>query len=479
MALIDDVWAGLGGDPSTTRLLAGPLRPTGALPSSFAVEAFGAASFAAVGLAIAELTAEGATVTVDPAGAAAALRSEQALRIGDEPPEAVWDPLSGIFRARDGWVRLHGNYEQHRDAIEDVFSSTDPQAVAASIAGADAAGIEMRLHAAGGVAAVAHTPRDWQEHAHGAIVTDRPLIATTIKDDTAARPWRPAPPSRGDGAPQGLAALAALAAAPLDPRPLRGLRVLELTRVIAGPVAGRTLSWFGADVLRIESPDHRELRTITVDTGPDKRSTRLDLRTRSGRDAFEELLAGADVLLHGLRPGALTGLGFDAGVRARIAPGLIDASLSAYGPGGTWSARRGFDSLVQLSTGIGLAEADAAGTASDGPRPLPCQILDHASGLLLSAAVIRAAGERAVDGRRRILVGSLARTAAALVAAGRTPLDAAARPAAAEPGSLKLDGAFGRTAHAPLPVTVEGIAGGWRHGAVSPGDDSPTWSAPI
>ncbi|MDO9355778.1 MAG: CoA transferase [Solirubrobacteraceae bacterium] len=478
MTIVDEVWSGIGGDPSVTRLLEGPLRTTGALPSSFAVEAFGAASFAAVGLAIAELTGEDGQVTVDPVAAAAALRSEAALRIGDEEPESVWDPLSRMFHARDGWVRLHGNYEQHRAAIEDVFSTTDRDAVAAAIANADASGIEMRVHAAGGVAALAHTLEDWQDHGHGSQVTDRPLIATTVKHDTADRPWRPAPPTHGERAPQGLAALAALASAPLDPRPLRGLRVLELTRVIAGPVAGRTLSWFGADVLRIESPDHRELRTLVVDTGQDKRSTRLDLRTRGGRDAFEELLAGTDVLLHGLRPGALGGLGFDAGVRARIAPGLIDASLSAYGPGGTWSARRGFDSLVQLSTGLGLAEADAAGTSADGPRPLPCQILDHATGLLLAAAIIRAAGERAVDGHRRIVVGSLARTAAGLVEAGRRPLDAVGAPAPADPGTLVLEGDHGRTRHAPFPVQVDGVAGGWHHGARTPGEDSPRWSAP-
>ena len=200
------------------------------------------------------------------------------------------------------------------------------------------------------------------------------------------------------------------------------------------------------------------------------------MSTAEGRAAFEDLLGGADVFLHGLRPGALSSLGFDAGVRARIAPGLIDTALSAYGPGGPWSGRRGFDSLVQLSTGLGLAEAQAAGTPETGPRPLPCQVLDHATGLLVAAAVIRAAGERAVDGRRRLIVASLARTAAALVSAGQRPYDGAApEPSAA--GTFALQGAFGRTLHAPIPVEVVGVAGGWRRGAREVGEDPPSWAA--
>lgn len=476
MSLAADLWMGIGGEPDALGLLTAAPRPTGALPSSFQVERFGGAALATVGLAVAELTGA-PSVTVDPAGVADALRSEQTLRIGDDPPEAVWDPLSRVYRAADGWVRLHGNYAQHRAAIEAVFGTAEPERVAAAIAALPAAEAELRVHGAGGVAAAANDLGDWALHPHGGHVRDLPLVQTTIKDDTAPRPWRPSP-FRMSGGEQaqagGLAALAALASEPADTRPLTGLRVLELTRVIAGPVAGRTLSWFGADVLRVESPDHHELRTVLVDTGPDKRSTLLDLRTTGGRDAFAELLSGADVLLHGLRPGALGELGFDAGVRARHSPGLIDASLSAYGPGGPWSGRRGFDSLTQLSSGLGLAEAEAAGTLSAGPRALPCQVLDHATGLLMAAAVIRAAGARAQDGRRRLVVGSLARTAAALDDAGRAPFDGAA-PEPATPGTLALGGAYGWTQQTPLPITVEGVDGGWHHGAPAFGGSEPTW----
>lgn len=482
MNLVAELWDGIGGDPEALEPLEAIPRASGALPSSFAVEAFGTAAFATVGLAIAELT--GATgVWLDGEGIANALRSEQALRIGDEPPESVWDPLSAVFPAADGWVRLHGNYAQHRDAIARVFGTTDPAEVAAAIAARPAHEVEERLHEAGGVAAAALSLEAWAQHPHGAQVQDRDLVATTVRDDLADRPWRPSPlalvsdhDEAADGrAPRpasGFAALAALASTPPDTRPLAGLRVLELTRVIAGPVAGRTLSWFGADVLRIESPDHHELRTVLVDTGPGKRSITLDLTTIHGRDTFEELLAGADVFLHGLRPGALQGLGLDSGRLAALSPGLIDASVSAYGPGGPWSGRRGFDSLMQLSTGLALAEGEAAGLAE--PRALPCQLLDHTTGLLLAAAIIRAAGERAVDGRRRLVVASLARTAAALAESGRPRFDGTA-PTPPAPGSLTLDGPYGTTHHVPFPVEIDDVDAGWRAGPPALGAGDAVW----
>lgn len=452
------LWTAIGGEPEFASIVA-PTVTTGALPSSFPVEAFGSAAFATVGLAVAELV--GAPhVAVDGAAAATAIRSEQALRIGDEPPEAAWDPLSRIVRARDGWVRLHGNYAQHRRAIAEIFGTEDPEAVAAAIAALPASEVELRLHGVGGVAAAAHSLADWATHSHGRIVADRPLVETRERRDHAPRPWRLSP----------FRALAGGA------KPLAGLRVLEVARVIAAPTAGRALAWFGADVLRIESPFHDELRTIVVDQGVGKRSTTLDLQTTAGMAAFRELLEGADVLLHGLRPEAFQGLRLDPGQRAAIAPGLIDASLSAYGPGGPWSGRRGFDSLVQLSAGLGLAEAEAAGAPADaGPRALPCQILDHATGLVLAAATIRAVGQRAQDGVGRSVRASLARTAAELASSGCTPFDGAP-PTPAPTGSLRLTGPHGVTHHAPFPVSVEGAHGGWDAGPPLTGQDRPAWT---
>lgn len=463
MEHVSRVWKAIDGDPAILTRLADPAPPTGALPSSFAVEAFGIAAFAAVGLAVAELTGA-LQLSVDVAGVPDALRSEQAVRIGDEEPENVWDPLSRVVPARDGWVRLHGNYAQHRAAIEGAFGTDDPEAVAAAIHEAAATAVETRVLAAGGAAAAAHTLAEWAAHPHGGQVSDHPLVETTVRADGRAA-WQPGawnavgPAHRGEIA---------------DPRPLAGLRVLELTRVIAGPVAGRTLSWFGADVLRIESPEHHELATLTADTGPDKRSTTLDLRQPEDRERFEALLAGADVFLHGLRPGALDRLGYAPSHLAELSPGLIDASHSAYGSG-PWEGRRGFDSLMQLSTGLGLAEAEAAGSSAAGPRALPCQILDHTTGLLVAAAVVRAVTARAEDGRGRTIRASLARTAAALVAEARDPGFDGRTPVAPVRGRLALHGPLGATRHVPVPISVEGVAAGWQRGPSPVGADAAAW----
>lgn len=457
MDATEAVWTAIGGDPAALSLLNGPFAPTGALPSSFRVEEFGAAAISAVGLAIAE--AIGAPrVTLDASRVADAIRSEQCVRIGDEEPESVWDPLSTIFPAADGAVRLHGNYAQHRAAIARRFGTEDPTQVAAAIAALPAAVVEDNVHAAGGVAAAARTREEWRSHPAGRALETQPLISTVVREDLLPTAPLGAEPATGTGGARG---------------PLEGLRVLELTRVIAGPVAGRTLSWFGADVLRIESPDHHELRTVVVDTGPGKRSAMLDLRTREGLAKLHELIASTDVFIDGLRDGALAGLGLARPQRAALSPGLLDASITAYGPG-PWGERRGFDSLVQLSTGLGVAEAVAVDPAATLPRALPCQILDHATGLLLAAAIVRAASARLGDRKGRTITASLARTAAQLVALGHASFDGTG-PLPARTGSLVLVGPHGATSHAPLPISVAGAQGGWRAGPPLVGQDAPAW----
>ena len=170
-------------------------------------------------------------------------------------------------------------------------------------------------------------------------------------------------------------------------------QVLDLTRVLAGPVATRFLAGFGAEVLRIDPPWWDEPGFVPeVTLG--KRCTRLDLRASDGRDAFLALLAKADVLVHGYRPDALTRLGLGPEARRQTRPGLIDVSLDAYGWTGPWRSRRGFDSLVQMSAGI--AEEGMRRAGADRPTPLPVQALDHATGYIMAAAVVRGITRRLV-----------------------------------------------------------------------------------
>jgi crotonobetainyl-CoA:carnitine CoA-transferase CaiB-like acyl-CoA transferase len=194
------------------------------------------------------------------------------------------------------------------------------------------------------------------------------------------------------------------------------VRVLDLTRILAGPVAGRTLAAYGADVLLVNSPALPNIEAVP-DVGRGKLSAHLDLRDRAGQDGMQALLETADVFLQGYRPGSLEALGFGDDAVAARHPGIVYASLSAWGPGGPWRMRRGFDSLVQTASGFNLDEAEAAGSAA--PKPLPTQILDHASGYLLAFGIQAALVRRAAEGGSWHVQVSLAQTARWLRAMGR------------------------------------------------------------
>jgi crotonobetainyl-CoA:carnitine CoA-transferase CaiB-like acyl-CoA transferase len=197
---------------------------------------------------------------------------------------------------------------------------------------------------------------------------------------------------------------------PAPGRPLAGLRVLDVTRVLAGPMATRLLAGFGAQVLRIDPPGYDEPNGIGAgDLTLGKRCAALDLATSQGQALFAGLLADADVLVHGLRPGALDRLGLGEAARQAASPGLIEVTLSAYGWTGPWRDRRGFDTLVQNSTGMALAGGTWAGTGR--PYRWPLSILDHAAGYLMAAAAVAAVSRRARTGRGSVSRVSLARVA--------------------------------------------------------------------
>ncbi len=215
---------------------------------------------------------------------------------------------------------------------------------------------------------------------------------------------------------------------------LQGLRVLDLTRVIAGPVGICTLASYGADVLRVDSPRLPEDPAALLDTGPGKRHVQLDLTQPRDRAQFEELLTAADVLVQGHRPGALAAHGLSSEALAERRPGLVVVTLSAWGQDGPWAGRRGFDSIVQAACGI----ADAARQPDGTPGVLPAQALDHGAGHLIAATVMRALT------RTRELGGtwhgelSLAQLANWLLDAGRTSADATA-PMSSDPSPYLVD----------------------------------------
>ncbi|MEM9599940.1 MAG: CoA transferase, partial [Pseudomonadota bacterium] len=305
----------------------------------------------------------------------------------DLPP--VWDDLAGVYQASNGFVRLHTNAPHHKAAaLRALGCEAARAAVEARIAHMTAQDVEDAVVSENGCAARFMSLAEWTEHPQGQAVATEPLIDWREHGEAEIM-WRP-------GA---------------SDHPLAGLKVLDLTRVLAGPVCTRTLAGFGADVLRIDPPGWGEA-LVETEVTPGKRLATLDLKTSDGLQRLRTLLTEADVLVHGYRRDALDALGLGSDERRAINPGLIDVALNAYGWTGPWSARRGFDSLVQMSSGI--AHQGMVWKAADAPVPLPVQALDFATGYLMAAAVIRALRLKLQTARASSARLSLARTSALL-----------------------------------------------------------------
>ncbi|MGI5347817.1 CoA transferase [Streptomyces sp. CA-250714] len=462
-------WTALGGDPALLARVSREHRP-GLLPSALPVLELASATVTVCSLAAAEFSCVRARsallppVRVDDGAVATAFHSGRLVRIDGRAP-VTFAPLSRFWRTADGWVRTHANYPHHRARLLSALGMPDhgpaedeaaAGRVATELAGRQALDVEETVYAEGGLAVAVRTPEEWAAHPQRAAVAPTPLVAL----------------SRLDGAPT----------LPLDGPPgpggLRGLRVLDLTRVLAGPVATRTLALLGADVLRIDAPERPEFLDTHADSDLGKRSTLLDLSSRAGQATFEELLASAHVVVTGYRPGALDRFGLAPESLMDRRPGLVVGQLSAWGGGGPWQRRRGFDSLVQAATGIACLEAagkaGAAGKVTSSPAlapgALPAQALDHGSGYLLAAGLLRALTEQRTGaaGSRLVRV-SLARTAHWLLhdlpaaepgaepraTAGAEPREAAEAkepPFDQTPWLTEADSALGRLRYALSPV---------------------------
>ncbi|WP_249677299.1 CoA transferase [Pseudomonas abieticivorans] len=390
-------------------LAATTFQAVGALPSAYAVTDFASASIAAAGLAVAHLLQQQGqplpAVIVDRR--LASFWFAGSLRPLGWRLAPAWDALAADYQAADGWIRLHTNARHHRASAEQVLGAcSDRAAMAQKVAQWQAGDLESAIVAAGGCAAQMRSWAQWQTHPQGQAVNAEPLVQRSHADTQVRQPWL------------GSAA-----------QPLAGIKVLDLTRILAGPVATRLLAGLGADVLRLDPPGWEE-PSLVPEITLGKHCARLDLHDALDRLTFERLLGQADVLVHGYRGDALERLGYGAEERRRLAPGLIDVSLNAYGCSGPWRHRRGFDSLVQMSTGI--AAAGMQWQSADKPVPLPVQALDHATGYLIAASVIRGLTERLHSGRGGSARLSLARTAKALVEHGQVTVDL---PLAAETGA--------------------------------------------
>jgi crotonobetainyl-CoA:carnitine CoA-transferase CaiB-like acyl-CoA transferase len=389
MEILTDIWTSAGGDVSALD----HLTLTGEepqLPSSFRVAAAAQASVAATGLAAAQIwklrSGQNQDVAVDMRHAVVECRSERYLRVDGKPPPPAWDAIAGIYRTRDQrFVRLHTNFRHHRDAVCKVLGcKPERDEVQAALMQWDGEAFETAAYAGACVVALMRPHDEWSATPHAKALAELPLISIEKIGDAAPKPW------------------------PAGDRPLAGIRVLDLSRVIAGPVAGRTLAAHGADVLLISGPDLPAIPWLTIDTGRGKLTSFVELRSEQGREVLRGLLAQADIFSQGYRPHAIAGLGFAPEEAAKINPGIVYVTLSAYGHAGPWAQRRGFDSLVQTATGFNHAEGQAAGV--DGPKELPAQMLDHATGYFMAFGAMTAKARQAREGGSWQVRVSLAQT---------------------------------------------------------------------
>ena len=445
-----------GGEDTLDRVVLQGADPV--LPSIFRVGAAAAATTAASGAAASELwrhrSGRDQSVSIDMRAAAISFRAEHYLQVDDGPPPRAWDDIAGYYRTGDErWVQLHTNFPHHKAGVLEVLGcEPNRDAVKEALLGWTGAQLDDTLAERGLCAALMRSAEEWQGHPQAAELATLPVFEIQ---------------RIGDADPEPLAAGAE--------RPLDGVRVLDLTRVIAGPVCGRELASHGATVMRVAGPHLPSIAPLVIESGRGKLSSFIDLRDASGKDRLRELAREADVFVQGYRPGAIAGQGFSPEELAEVRPGIVCVSLSAYGRRGPWSGRRGFDSLVQVATGIAHAGSEAVGV--DRPRPLPCQALDHGSGFLCAFGAMMGLLKRCEQGGSWHVRLSLAQTGRWIEGLG--PVDGldCPDPTAEDVADLldTLDSPFGKITYVKSPVALSETPPRWQRPPVPLGTHPPEW----
>ncbi len=431
------------------------------LPGIFRVGSVASVSIAACAAAAAELwwlrTGRRQSVSVDMFQAAVMFRSERYLLVNGKPPPSPWGILSGYFRTGDDRVvQLHANFPQHQSGFLKILGIDDSQKelrekAKAALRKWTGQEFEERACAEGLCAGLLRSREEWQTHPQGQAVAGLPLLEIE---------------KIGDSPPEPL---------PEGNRPLAGVRALDLTRIIAGPVCGRTLAAHGADVLRLASAQLPFIPHLWLDHARGKHSAHLDLDTDDGRTRLSQLVESCDIFCQAYRPGALEARGFGPERVAELRPGVVYVTLSAFGHEGPWADRRGFDSLVQTVSGLGEAGARASG--SRGTLPLPCQALDHATGYLAAFGAMAALARRAREGGSWRVRVSLAQTGHWLWQLGQIDGLECPQPNAAQVAKLceTIESSEGSiTAVRPAEKLSETPAY-WHRAATPLGADEPVW----
>jgi crotonobetainyl-CoA:carnitine CoA-transferase CaiB-like acyl-CoA transferase len=433
------------------------------LPTPFRIGVAGTATLAATGLAAAELwemrSGRRQHVAVDLRHATASLRSGHYMKLGDGGVSTARNTIMGVYPTKDGgWSYLHCNFPNHRAAALSVLGAPeDREAVARAVLNWNAADLEEAIIAAKGAGGMVRTQQDWARHPQAAAIAGLPLMEII---------------RIGDSPPEGL---------PAGERPLSGIRVLDLTRVLAGPTCARTLAEHGADVLKITGAHLPNLGYQEFDTGHGKLSAHLDLREQRDVDILRGLVRETDVFSQGYRPGTLGGRGLSPEELAAIRPGLVYVSLCAFSHAGPWASRRGFDTVVQTVSGITSRQAELVPGKTPGPQFYPVSAIDYCTGYLMAFGAMVALTRRAREGGSWLVRISLAQVGKWIVDLGEVPADALrAVPteftaAELERWSTVTDTPSGRLRHLKPVVQLSETPAYWARPSVPLGYHQPVW----
>lgn len=433
------------------------------MPTPFRIGETASASLAAVGLAVSDLwelrSGRRQEVAVDARRATASLRSSRYLKLDGAPAAGERPSVMGVYPAKNGrWSYLHCNFPNHREAALSVLGvEEDREAVRRAVAKWDALELEEAIIAAKGAGGMVRSMEEWARHPQSAAVASLPLLEIEKIGDSP-----PEPLPEGD-------------------RPLSGIRVLDLTRVLAGPTCARTLAEHGADVMKIAGEHLPSNRSQEYDTGHGKLSTFLDLRDPNDVETLRRLVREGDVFSQGYRPGTLAQRGLSPQDLAQLRPGIVYVSLSAFGRVGPWSERRGFDTVVQTVSGITDRQGQLFPGAQPGPQFYPVSAIDYLTGYLMAFGTMVALGRRVREGGSWLVRISLAQIGKWLVDQGQVPEpllgDVAAEFTASEidEWSTTSETPSGRLTHLSPVVQLSETKAFWARPTVPLGYNEPVW----
>ena len=435
------------------------------LPTPFRIGAAGAAALAATGLAAADLWelrgARRQEVSVDLRQAVASLRSGHYLQVNGAAVSTDRNPVMGVYPAKNGrWSYIHANFPNHRAAAMSVLDVPEErEAVRQAVAKWDALELEEAILAAKGAGGMVRSMAEWAKHPQAAAIASLPLMEILKIGDSPAEPLAEAE------------------------RPLSGIRVLDLTRVLAGPTSARTLAEHGADVMKITAPHLPNIGYQEYDTGHGKLQAYLDLRQPQDVETLRGLVREADVFTQGYRPGTLGNRGLSPEALSQLRPGLVYVSMCAFSHVGPWASRRGFDTVVQTVSGITARQAELFPGANPGPQFYPVSAIDYLTGYLMAFGAMVALARRAREGGSWLVRISLAQTGRWLVDRGEVPqaalkdVDKELYPAEIARWSIESDTPVGRLRHLGPTVRMSETAPYWARPSAPLGHHQPVWPA--